>query len=63
MFEKAFAWWLKQGDNKEYDVVKTGFCEYGRRGFIDVWWEHNGLAGRDRVYKRGNGYELIEIYQ
>lgn len=62
-FNKAFEWWLKQGDNKSYEVIKTGMVDAGRWGFCEVWWMHKGLAGRDRIYRRGNGYELIEIMQ
>lgn len=63
MFDKAYEWWLKQGDNKEYDVVKTGIVSAGKWGFVEIWWKHNGIAGRDRIYKRGKGFELIEIMQ
>ena len=60
-FEKALQWWRRQGDNSEYEIVKTGMASAGRWGFIEVFWQHKGLAGRDRVYRRGNGYELVEV--
>lgn len=61
-FNKAFEWWLKQGNNKDYEVIKTGHVSAGKWGFIEIWWQHRGLAGRDRVYRRSKGYELVEIF-
>lgn len=60
-FNRAMEWWLKQGDNSKFEVVKTARTEFGNGGFAEIFWEYKGLSGRDRIYKRGSRYELMEV--
>jgi hypothetical protein len=62
-YNEAFEWWLEQGDNDDYEVVRRANVDFGDVCFVEIVWKHKEKGGRDRIYKRcGGGYEMFEVY-
>jgi len=58
-FERAMEWWLKQGDNADYEVVRTAIADFPN-GFGEIFWSYGGETHRDRIRKRGKEY-ILEV--
>ena len=50
-------WWLSLEGNESYEMTGFGRTDW----FCDIFWEHEGQKGRDRIRKRNTGYELEEL--
>ena len=62
-YQKAFEWWLQQGDNENFEVIRIANVDFGECRFVEVVWKYQGKGGRDRIYNRcGGGFEMIEVY-
>lgn len=61
-YNKAFEWWLKQGNNEKFEVVRKANVDFGECQFVEIIWKYKSKGGRDRVYTRcGGGFEMIEV--
>lgn len=60
-YEKALAWWNKQGTNNKLSVEKTARVDFGKVKFADVYWRLGEECGRDRIFPKGKGFEVVEL--
>lgn len=61
-YDKAFEWWLQQGNNEDFEVIRKAYVDFGESQFVEVVWKYKGKGGRDRVYNRcGGGFEMFEV--
>lgn len=58
---KAIEWWESLPANEGYEIVKTALCDF-TNGFCEIFWEHEGVKGRDRIRKHGREH-ILEVIE